>query len=191
MNSIKGTETEKNLLKAFAGESQAKNRYTFFAKQARKEGFEQIANIFMETALNEEQHAKTFFKYLEGGAVEITAAYPAGKIGLTTENLLASAEGEHEEWTILYSNFADIAKQEGFSEIAAKFRLIATVEKLHEERYRKLLKNIEEGEVFKKVGKNRWMCLKCGYVFEGEKAPDVCPLCGHPQAYFEIKAENY
>lgn len=191
MNSIKGTETEKNLLKAFAGESQAKNRYTFFAKQARKEGFEQIANIFMETALNEEQHAKTFFKFLEGGAVEITAAYPAGKIGLTTENLLASAEGEHEEWSELYVTFADVAKKEGFSEIAAKFRLVATVEKLHEERYRKLLKNIEEGEVFKKVGKNRWMCLKCGYVFEGEKAPDVCPLCGHPQAYFEIKAENY
>lgn len=191
MNSIKGTETEKNLLKAFAGESQAKNRYTFFAKQARKEGFEQIANIFMETALNEEQHAKTFFKYLEGGAVEITAAYPAGKIGLTTENLLASAEGEQEEWSDLYVNFADVAKKEGFSEIAAKFRLVATVEKLHEERYRKLLKNIEEGEVFKKVGKNRWMCLKCGYVFEGEKAPDICPLCGHPQAYFEIKAENY
>lgn len=191
MNSIKGTETEKNLLKAFAGESQAKNRYTFFAKQARKEGFEQIANIFMETALNEEQHAKTFFKFLEGGAVEITAAYPAGKIGLTTENLLASAEGEQEEWSDLYVNFADVAKKEGFSEIAAKFRLVATVEKLHEERYRKLLKNIEEGEVFKKVGKNRWMCLKCGYVFEGEKAPDVCPLCGHPQAYFEIKAENY
>jgi rubrerythrin len=191
MNSIKGTETEKNLLKAFAGESQAKNRYTFFAKQARKEGFEQIANIFMETALNEEQHAKTFFKYLEGGAVEITAAYPAGKIGLTAENLLAAAEGEHEEWSDLYVNFADIAKKEGFSEIAAKFRLVATVEKLHEERYRKLQKNIEEGEVFKKIGKNRWMCLKCGYVFEGEKAPDVCPLCGHPQAYFEIKAENY
>ncbi|MDP4187901.1 MAG: rubrerythrin family protein [Bacteroidota bacterium] len=191
MNSIKGTETEKNLLKAFAGESQAKNRYTFFAKQARKEGFEQIANIFMETALNEEQHAKTFFKFLEGGAVEITAAYPAGKIGLTTENLLASAEGEQEEWSELYVTFADVAKKEGFSEIAAKFRLVATVEKLHEERYRKLLKNLEEGEVFKKVGKNRWMCLKCGYVFEGEKAPDVCPLCGHPQAYFEIKAENY
>jgi rubrerythrin len=189
--SIKGTETEKNLLKAFAGESQAKNRYTFFSKQAKKDGYEQISDIFMKTALQEEQHAKTFFKFLEGGPVEITATYPAGKIGTTAENLLAAAEGENEEWTDLYVHFAEVAKQEGFPRVAAKFKLIAQVEAEHEKRYRKLLKNIEDGSVFKKEKKIKWVCRNCGFVYEGEKPPEACPACEHPQAYFEELAENY
>jgi rubrerythrin len=189
--SIKGTRTEQNLLKAFAGESQAKNRYTFFAKQAQKDGFEQIAALFMETALQEEQHAKTFFKFLEGGMVEITASYPAGTIGATAENLEAAANGENEEWTELYPEFARIAEEEGFLKIASKFKVIATVEAQHEKRYRKLLANIKNDEVFKKNKKTKWVCRKCGYVHEGEKALQNCPSCDHPQAYFEEMAENY
>lgn len=189
--SLAGSQTEKNLLKAFAGESQARNRYDYFAKQAKKEGYEQIAAIFAETALNEKAHAKRFFNFLEGGAVEITASYPAGKIGTTLENLKAAAMGENEEWTSLYPTFARIAKEEGFNEVASAFTLIAKVEAEHEKRYLKLLKNIEEGKVFKKDGKIRWMCRECGYVHEGETAPMKCPACLHDQAYFEEKAENY
>lgn len=189
--SIKGTETEKNLLKAFAGESQAKNRYTFFAKQAKKEGFEQIAAIFAETALHEEQHAKIFFSFLEGGPVEITATYPAGKVSTTVENLEAAAMGEHEEWSELYPHFAEIAMQEGFPQVATKFKAIAQVEAEHEKRYRKLFENINNGEVFKKKKKVKWVCRKCGYTYEAEKAYKNCPACDHPEAYFEEKAENY
>lgn len=189
--SIKGTRTEQNLLKAFAGESQAKNRYTFFAKKAREEGYEQIAALFEETARQEETHAKQFFKFLEGGMVEITAMYPAGKIGTTAENLLAAAEGENEEWTDLYPEFAKIAEEEGFKKIATKFKAIAKVEAEHEKRYRKLLANIQNGEVFKKKKKVRWVCRKCGFVHESENAPQNCPACDHPQAYFEEMAENY
>ena len=189
--SIKGTRTELNLLKAFAGESQAKNRYTFFAKKAKEEGYEQIAALFEETARQEETHAKQFFKFLEGGMVEITAMYPAGKIGTTAENLLAAAEGENEEWTDLYPEFAKIAEEEGFKKIATKFKAIAKVEAEHEKRYRKLLANIQNGEVFKKKKKVRWVCRKCGFVHESENAPQNCPACDHPQAYFEEMAENY
>ena len=189
--SIKGTRTEKNLLKAFAGESQAKNRYEFFAKQAVKEGYEQIASIFLKTALEEQTHAKRFFKFLEGGMVEITASYPAGKIGTTAENLKAAADGENEEYTKLYQEFAEIAKEEGFNEVASAFKLIAKVESEHEKRYRKLLQNIEENMVFDKKEKVKWVCRKCGYVHEGEKAPENCPACLHPKSYFEIYAENY
>ncbi|HNW67704.1 MAG TPA: rubrerythrin family protein [Bacteroidales bacterium] len=189
--SIKGTQTEKNLLAAFAGESQAKNRYTFFAKAAKKEGFEQIAAIFAETAAQEEQHGKQFFKFLEGGMVEITASYPAGVIGTTEENLLASAEGEYEEWKDLYPHFAEIADQEGFPKIAAKFRVIARAETMHENRYRKLYQNIKENSVFEKTAPTKWVCRNCGYVHEGQKAPALCPSCEHPLAYFEVKSENY
>lgn len=191
MTSIKGTKTEQNLLKAFAGESQAKNRYTFFAKQARKDGYEQIAGIFLETAEQEQSHAKRFFSFLEGGDIEITATYPAGKIGTTAENLHASAMGENEEWTKLYPEFAAIAFEEGFKEVASAFKIIAKVEAHHEERYLKLLKNIEDGKVFKKDTKVKWKCRKCGYIHEGEKALDNCPACLHPQAYFEIMDSNY
>jgi len=189
--SIKGTRTEKNLLKAFAGESQAKNRYEFFAKQAVKEGYEQIASIFLKTALEEQTHAKRFFKFLEGGMVEITASYPAGKIGTTAENLKAAADGENEEYTKLYPEFAEIAKEEGFNEVASAFKLIAKVESELEKRYRKLLQNVEENMVFVKKEKVKWVCRKCGYVHEGEKAPENCPACLHPKSYFEIYAENY
>ena len=188
---LKGTLTEQNLLKAFAGESQARNRYEFFASAARKEGYEQIAALFQETASQEKEHAKRFFKFLEGGAVEITAAYPAGKIGTTAENLKAAAAGENEEWTLLYPQFAETARAEGFAEIAGAFKLIARVEAEHEKRYLKLLKNIEEKTVFAKASKTRWVCRNCGHVHEGEKAPDKCPCCQHPQSYFEEKAENY
>ncbi len=191
MKSLKGTKTEQNLLKSFAGESQARMRYDYFAKQAKKEGLEQISAIFMETALNEKEHAKRFFKFLEGGVVEITAAYPAGKIGTTLENLKASADGENEEWTDLYPAFAEIAEQEGFKEIAVAWKMIAKVEKAHEERYRKLYDNIEAGKVFERNGKIVWKCRNCGYIHEGEKAPKVCPACLHPQSYFEIKETNY
>ena len=183
--SLKGTRTEQNLLKAFAGESQARNRYEFFASAARKEGYEQIGAIFQKTASQEKEHAKQFFKFLEGGAVEITAAYPAGKIGTTAENLKAAASGENEEWTALYAAFADTAKQEGFPEVAAAFKSIARVEAEHEKRYLKLLKNLNEGTVFQKAEKVRWTCRNCGYVHEGTKAPDVCPACQHQQAFFE------
>jgi len=191
MSSIKGTRTEKNLLKAFAGESQAKNRYEFFAKQAKKDGYEQIAEFFMETALQEQTHAKTFFKFLEGGVVEITASYPAGVIATTPENLKAAAAGENEEWTELYPEFAKIAEDEGFKQIATAFKLIAKVEAEHEKRYLKLLKNIEEGKVFESDEKEHWVCRKCGYVHEGKKALENCPVCGHPKAYFELEQTNY
>ena len=191
MNSLKGTKTEQNLLKAFAGESQARMRYNYFAKQAKKEGLEQIAGIFEETAENEKEHAKRFFKFLEGGMVEITASYPAGKIGTTLENLKASAEGENEEWTELYPEFAKIAEKEGFKEVAVAFKMIATVEKAHEERYTKLYNNLQEGKVFAKGDKIVWKCRNCGYLHEGTKAPNMCPACLHPQSYFEVKAYNY
>lgn len=189
--SVKGTQTEKNLLASFAGESQARMRYTYFASQARKEGFEQIANIFLETAENEREHAKVFFKYLEGGDVVITAGYPAGIIGDTKTNLEQAAAGELMEWSTLYNNFADVAKQEGFTEIARSFEQIAKVEKFHESRYRKLLENITKGEVFKRPEPRKWHCINCGYVFEGTEAPKVCPACQHPQSYYELLAENY
>ena len=191
MKSLKGTQTEQNLLKSFAGESQARMRYDYFAKQAKKEGLEQISAIFAETALNEKEHAKRFFKFLEGGMVEITASYPAGFIGTTMENLKAAAEGENEEWTQLYPEFADVAEKEGFKEIAAAYRMIAKVEKAHEERYRKLYTNLEEGKVFEKDGVVIWKCRNCGYIHEGKSAPKVCPACLHPQAYFEVEAQNY
>lgn len=189
--SIKGTRTEKNLLKSFAGESQAKNRYTFFAKVAKQEGYEQIADYFAMTAKQEESHAKVFFKFLEGGMVEITAAYPAGVIGTTAENLKASAEGENEEWTKLYPEFAEIAKEEGFPKIATAFKMIAKVEAEHEKRYLKLLKNLEEDKVFQDDQPVKWVCRNCGYVHEGNKALENCPACNHSKAYFERLAENY
>jgi len=189
--SIKGTKTEQNLLKAFAGESQARNRYEFFVKVAREEGYQQIANIFQKTADQEKQHAKRFFKFLEGGECQITATYPAGKIGTTAENLKAAAAGENEEWTLLYPEFAKIALEEGFPQVASAFKMIAKVEAEHEKRYLKLLKNIEDGTVFKKGEKVKWVCTNCGYVHEGEKALDACPACQHPQAFFELYEENY
>ncbi|MGI6319841.1 MAG: rubrerythrin [Bacteroidales bacterium] len=189
--SIKGSRTERNLLKAFAGESQAKNRYEFFAKQARKEGYQQIAGIFEETAMQEKEHAKTFFKFLEGGMVEIAAAYPAGAIGNTMENLKAAAEGENEEWEILYPQFAEIAKEEGYPKVAAKFNMVAKVEAEHEKRFLKLLENIENGVVFEKEKPVKWMCRNCGYIHEGPKALQNCPACDHSQAYFELHSENY
>lgn len=191
MKSLEGTKTEQNLLKSFAGESQARMRYDYFAKQAKKEGYEQISAIFAETALNEKEHAKRFFKFLEGRPVEITAIYPAGKIGTTSENLKASAMGENEEWTELYPEFAKIADEEGFDEIATTYRMIAKVEKAHEERYSKLLTNLEEGKVFESNGNVIWKCRNCGYLHEGTKAPETCPACLHPQAYFELKENNY
>lgn len=189
--SIKGTQTEKNLLKAFAGESQARNRYTYFASAAKKEGYEQICGIFLETADNEKEHAKVFFKYLEGGDVEITAAYPAGVIKDTKTNLTEAADGEKLEWSALYVDFAKIAKDEGFEEIAKSFEQIARVEKYHEARYRKLIENISKGEVFKRKEPLKWHCRNCGYVSEGMNAPDQCPACKHPQAYYELLAQNY
>ena len=191
MASVKGTETEKNLLKSFAGESQARNRYTFFAKVADKEGYLQIADLFLETADNERQHAKSMFKYLEGGMVEITAAYPAGVIGSTLENLKAAAAGENEEYTDLYPSFADTAEKEGFNDIAALYRMIARVEAQHEKRYLLLAANIENEKIFKKDEKVKWKCRKCGYVHEGTEPPKICPACQHPTKYFEVKAENY
>lgn len=191
MPGIKGTRTEKNLLKAFAGESQARNRYTYFASVAKKEGFVQISGLFTETADNEKEHAKVFFKYLEGGPVEITAMYPAGKIGTTAENLLAAADGEKEEWSVLYPDFAAIADEEGFADVATSFREIAEVESWHERRYRKLLENVENRWVFARETTVRWKCLNCGYVHEGPTAPDECPACKHPQAYYELFVEAY
>lgn len=191
MKSIKGTQTEKNLLASFAGESQARNRYTYFASVAKKAGYEQIAAIFLETADNEKEHAKRFFKLLEGGEVEITASYPAGVIGDTSANLLAAAEGEHLEWTKLYKEAAEVARKEGFEEVAVQFEEIAEVEEEHEKRYRKLLKNIKDNVVFKKSKVVKWKCRNCGYVHEGEEAPDACPACAHPQAYYELLCENY
>ncbi len=189
--SLKGTKTEQNLLKAFAGESQARNRYTMFAKIAKKEGYEQIAALFLETAENEFEHAKIFFRHLEGGMVEITASYPAGVEGTTSENLLAAANGENEEWSDLYPEFARIAMEEGFPKVAASFKLIAKIEKEHEERYRKLLANLEEDIVFTDGEQTIWVCRKCGHIHVGKKAPGKCPVCDHPQAYFERKANNF
>lgn len=189
--SIKGTKTEKNLLAAFAGESQARNRYTYFASAAKKEGFEQISHIFLETAENEKEHAKIFFKYLEGGEVEIVAAYPAGVIGDTKSNLEAAAAGENMEWTTLYANFAKVAKKEGFPDVARSFEQIAKVEMFHENRYRKLVANIADGEVFNKKATAKWHCMNCGYVNEGPEAPKECPACRHPQSYYEVLAENF
>jgi len=189
--SVKGTKTEGNLLKAFAGESQARNRYTYFASAARKEGYEQVANIFTETAENEKEHAKVFFKYLEGGDVEITASYPAGVIKDTKANLEEAAAGENLEWTVLYSDFAKIANDEGFPEVARTFEQVAKVEKFHESRYRKLINNLVNGEAFKKKKPIKWHCINCGYVLEGDEAPRECPACKHPQAYYEVLAENY
>jgi len=191
MKSIKGSETEKNLLKAFAGESQARNRYTYFASVAKKDGYEQISALFLETAENEKEHAKVFFKYLEGGPVEITAIYPAGKIGTTAENLLAAANGEKEEWSGLYPDFEKTARKEEFKEIADSFKEIAEVEEKHEKRYRKLLDNVKNKKVFKKDKIVKWKCRNCGYVHEGKDAPDTCPACKHPQAYYEVLEENY
>lgn len=191
MASLKGTKTEQNLLISFAGESQARQRYTMFSSKAKKEGFEQIAAIFLETAEQEKEHAKRFFSFLEGGMVEITATYPAGVVGTTAENLKASAEGEHEEWTKDYPMFADIAEAEGFKAIAAAFRNIAKVEAEHEARYLKLLENVENGKVFEKEEEIEWQCRNCGYVHTGTNAPKACPACLHDQAYFEEKKTNY
>ena len=188
---LKGTQTEKNLVAAFAGESQARNRYTYFASQARKEGYEQIAAIFAETAEQEKEHAKREFKFLEGGEVEIAAAFPAGVIGTTLENLKAAAAGEHYEHTEMYPSFAEIADKEGFAEIAEVFRKIAVAEKRHEERYLALAKNITDGLVFKREKPVRWVCRNCGYVHEGPEAPELCPACAHPQSYYELEATNY
>ena len=189
--SLKGTRTEENLLRAFAGESQARNRYTFSASKARKDGYVQISNLFLETAENEKEHAKVFFKHLQGGEVEITAAYPAGVIGTTAENLLAAAEGEKMEWGTLYPGFADTAEQEGFTAVAESFREIGEVESYHERRYRKLLDNVDNGRVFERDEPVRWKCRNCGYVHEGPEAPDSCPACKHPQSFFELWVEAY
>ncbi len=189
--SLKGTKTEKNLLAAFAGESQARNRYTFFASVAKKEGYEQIAGFFLETADNEKEHAEIFFKYLEGGDVEVVASYPAGVIAGTKDNLEAAAVGENLEWTTIYVDFAGIAKEEGFPEIANSFDQIAKVERFHEYRYRKLIENLTAGTVFKKKSPVKWHCRNCGYVAEASSAPKICPACRHAQSYYEVLAENY
>jgi rubrerythrin len=191
MAGIKGTATEKNLLAAFAGESQARNRYSFAASVARKEGCEQIAAIFLETAEQEKQHAKRFFRFLEGGMVEITAAYPAGVTGTTEENLKAAADGEHEEHNALYPEFARVARDEGFPEVATQFLLTSKAEKHHEERYLMLLKNVTDRTVFKKKSPTKWICRECGYVHEGPEAPDKCPCCDHPQAFYQVLTDNY
>lgn len=191
MTILAGSKTEQNLLKAFAGESQARMRYDYFAKQAKKEGLEQISAIFTETAENEYEHARRFFSFLEGRMVKITVTYPAGKIGTTLENLEAAANGENEEWTELYPEFARIAEEEGFKEVAKAFNMIARVEKEHEARYRTLFTNLEEGKVFKREDKVIWKCRKCGFIHEGRVAPKQCPACQHEQAYFEIQATNY
>ena len=189
--SIKGSKTEQNLLKAFAGESQARNRYTFFASKARKEGFEQIAAIFAETADNEKEHAQLFFDHLEGGPAEITASYPAGKTGTTADNLVAAAEGEKEEWGTLYPDFGAVAEEEGFKNVADSFREIAEVEHQHELRYRKLLANVKNDRVFKRETTVKWHCRNCGYIHEGTEAPQACPACKHPRAYYELWVEAY
>ena len=191
MKSLKGTKTEKNLLAAFAGESQARNRYTYFASAAKEEGFEQIAGVFEETANQEKEHAKRFFKFLEGGMVEITAMYPAGEIGTTAQNLLAAAEGENEEHSLLYPESAKVAAEEGFPKIAAAFLAIATVEAEHEAHYRKLLDRVEKGKYFERDEEIVWQCRNCGYITQGKKAPEICPACQHAKAYFEEKKENY
>ena len=189
--SFNGSQTEKNLLAAFAGESQARNRYTFFASVAKKEGYEQIGAIFEETAANEKEHAELFFKHLKGGMVEITASYPAGVIGATLDNLKAAAAGEKLEWGTLYPNFSEIAKKEGFMDVARTFAMVAQVESYHERRYNKLVESVSTGKVFTKDGPIKWRCRNCGMVVEGTTAPEKCPTCSHPQAYFEIWMENY
>ena len=191
MANLKGTQTEKNILTAFSGESQARNRYTYFASVAKKAGYEQIAAIFLETADNEKEHAKRFFRYLEGGELEIQAAYPAGIIGDTARNLASAASGENLEWSKLYKEAEETAREEGFEEIAVQFKEIAEVEEEHEKRYRKLLKNLKEGAVFKKAKTVKWHCRNCGYVHEGDEAPEECPACRHPQSYYELLCENY
>lgn len=191
MKSIKGTRTEKNLLASFAGESQARNRYTYFASVAKKEGYEQISAIFLETAENEKEHAKRFFKFLEGGEVEITASYPAGIIGTTEQNLKSSAEGENIEYTKLYPEFAKIAEEEGFKEIALAYKSISAVEQQHEKRYLALLKNVQQNKVFKKDVVVKWKCRNCGYVYEGKEAPEKCPACEHPKSFYELLCENF
>jgi rubrerythrin len=191
MKSLKGTQTEKNLLAAFAGESQARNRYTYFASEAKKAGYEQIAGIFLETAENEKEHAKVYFKHLQGGMTEITAMYPAGVIGTTEQNLKEAADGEKLEWGTLYPEFGNVAEKEGFPEAALSFRNIAKVEAYHERRYRKLLENINKGQVFKRDKPVKWVCRNCGYVHEGKEPPTKCPACQHPQAYYELWTEPY
>lgn len=191
MATIKGTETEKNLLKAFAGESQARNRYTYFSSQAKKEGFVQISQIFAITADQEKEHAKRFFKFLESGPLEITATYPAGVISGTMENLEAAAAGEHEEWDVLYPGFAAIAKEEGFNDVAAAFNFISRAEMHHEKRYLALLDNIKKGKAFEKPDEIEWQCLNCGYIHRGKSAPNTCPSCLHPQAYFAVHSEVF
>lgn len=188
---FKGSQTEKNLLAAFAGESQARNRYTFAASQAKKEGYEQIAAFFEETAGNEKEHAELYFKHLKGGMVEITASYPAGTIASTAENLKAAAAGENLEWTYLYPHFGDIAEQEGFPQVANTFRQISKVEAKHEKRYLKLLENVTQSKVFKKDAPTKWKCRVCGYIHEGTEAPSICPVCNHPKSYYEVWTENY
>lgn len=188
---LRGSETEKNLLKAFAGESQARNRYTYFASVAKKEGYEQISAIFLETADNEKEHAKLFFKYLHGGDVEITASYPAGKILTTKENLLAAANGEKAEWSRIYKHFQEVARKEGFRDVADTFKQIAEVEEKHEDRYRKLLGNLKHGKVFRRDRVVKWKCRNCGYVHVGKSAPKKCPACRHPQSYYELFVEGY
>lgn len=188
---LKGSRTEKNLMAAFAGESQARTRYTFYASVAKKEGYEQISSIFQETARNEKEHAELFFKHLKGGMVEITAAYPAGIIGSTRKNLKTAAEGEKMEWGTLYPDFAEVAEEEGFKDVANTFRMVAKVEKYHERRYLKLVANMEQGSVFKKDSPIKWKCRNCGYIHEGSEAPEKCPVCEHAKSYFEVWCENY
>lgn len=191
MGSIKGTQTEQNLLKAFAGESQARNRYNYFASKAKKEGYDQISAVFEETAFQEKEHAKRFFNFLEGGELEITAAFPAGVVGTTLENLKAAAAGENCEYTDLYPGFAKVAREEGFEAVAMVFDAISIAEKQHEKRYLDLAANIDAGKVFKKDSSVVWRCRNCGYLHEGEEAPQMCPACAHPQAYYELLGENY
>jgi rubrerythrin len=191
MKSLKGSQTEKNVLTAFAGESQARNRYTYFASQARKDGYIQISNIFSETADQEREHAKRFFNFLEGGDAQIAAAFPAGKVGSVAENLEAAAAGENYEWTTMYPGFAKTAREEGFEMIAKAFEAVSVAEKQHDKRYKGLLANVKESKVFKRSEKVLWRCLNCGYIFEGEEPPKACPACLHPQAYFELLGENW
>ena len=191
MKSLKGTQTEKNLITAFAGESQARNRYTYFASQARKEGLVQISMVFEETANQEKEHAKRFFKFLEGGEAEVSGAFPAGTIASTSENLKAAAAGENYEWGTMYPGFAKTAREEGFDAVALVFESISVAEKQHEKRYNDLRANIEAGKVFKKDNKVVWRCINCGYLYEGAEAPKTCPACAHPQAYYELLAENW
>jgi rubrerythrin len=191
MTSLKGTQTEKNLLLSFAGESQARNRYTYFASKAKKEGYEQIAAIFTETADQEKEHAKRFFKFLEGGDLTIEGSFPAGTIGTTAENLMAAAGGEHHEWSDMYPAMAEVADQEGFPQIAAVWRAVCVAEKFHEERYRALDENLVKGEIFERISETEWRCRNCGYVHKGKEAPKACPACAHPQAYFELVCRNW